>query len=133
MSAAAAPPVAAVDALALLASAVELVGLLRWRAEAEGAPPEAVAAVVAALAPVSVATDPGPPGPVAVPGSPEVLSGREAEVLGLLAAGESNRAIAEVLYISEHTVKTHVRHVLAKLGVCSRAHAVARARQLALV
>jgi DNA-binding CsgD family transcriptional regulator len=124
---------ATADPLALLASAVELVGLLRGRAEAEGVPAEAVDAVVASLVPPPGATSLAPLGPVPVPGSPEVLSAREVEVLALLAAGEPNRAIAGRLFISEHTVKTHVRHVLAKLGVGSRAHAVARARQLRII
>ena len=120
------------DPLALLVSAVELVGFLRQRAEAEGVPPAAVAAVVAAFAPGD-GPAPSAPAPLAVPGSREVLSGREVEVLRLLARGESNRGVAARLYISEHTVKTHVRHLLAKLGARSRAHAVARARELRLV
>lgn len=53
------------------------------------------------------------------------LTMREAEVLRLLADGLSNLAIAGRLVISEETAKTHVRHLLAKLGARSRAHAVA--------
>jgi DNA-binding CsgD family transcriptional regulator len=52
------------------------------------------------------------------------LSAREAEVLRLLAAGLTNRSIAERLYLAEGTVKAHVRNVLHKLGVGSRAEAV---------
>lgn len=68
-----------------------------------------------------------------VPGTPIVLSAREVEILGLLATGASNRDIATGLYISEHTVKSHVRNVLVKLGAQSRSHAVARARDLRLI
>ena len=53
------------------------------------------------------------------------LSAREAEVLQLLAAGRSNAEIAEVLFISRRTVTTHVSNVYAKLGVASRAEAIA--------
>jgi ATP/maltotriose-dependent transcriptional regulator MalT len=56
----------------------------------------------------------------------QLLSPREREVLGLIARGLRNREIAEVLYISQSTAKVHVRHVLEKLGVRTRAEAVAR-------
>jgi DNA-binding NarL/FixJ family response regulator len=55
----------------------------------------------------------------------EPLSQRELEVLGLIARGCSNRETAGRLFISEATVKTHVLHVYAKLGVNDRAAAVA--------
>ena len=58
------------------------------------------------------------------PGS-EPLSAREREVLALVARGTSNREIARELFISEATVKTHLTHVYAKLGVNDRAAAVA--------
>jgi DNA-binding NarL/FixJ family response regulator len=61
--------------------------------------------------------------PVAAP----VLSERELEVLNLLALGLSNRAVGSRLYISENTVKNHVRNILAKLEVSSRVEAVSRA------
>ncbi|GGZ26496.1 response regulator [Streptomyces poonensis] len=60
------------------------------------------------------------------PGS-EVLSAREREVLVLVARGTSNREIARELFISEATVKTHLTHLYAKLGVNDRAAAVATA------
>jgi ATP/maltotriose-dependent transcriptional regulator MalT len=60
------------------------------------------------------------------------LSLRESQVLGLIAAGSSNKQIADKLFISLHTVKTHVRRIHAKLGVERRTHAVARARMLGL-
>ena len=55
----------------------------------------------------------------------ELLSEREREVLALLAEGLGNREIGERLFISESTVKTHVRHVLDKLQTCNRAEAAA--------
>jgi LuxR family transcriptional regulator, maltose regulon positive regulatory protein len=53
------------------------------------------------------------------------LTPRELEVYELIAQGRSNRAIAETLFISESTVKLHVQHIFNKLGVHSRAEAVA--------
>ncbi|MER5615680.1 response regulator transcription factor [Streptomyces sp. NPDC002215] len=55
----------------------------------------------------------------------EALSGRERDVLELVAKGTSNREIAAELFISEATVKTHLTHVFAKLGAKDRAAAVA--------
>jgi DNA-binding NarL/FixJ family response regulator len=52
------------------------------------------------------------------------LSQREREVLALIATGATNRAIAAALFISEATVKTHLLHIYAKLGVQDRAGAV---------
>jgi DNA-binding NarL/FixJ family response regulator len=57
----------------------------------------------------------------------EALSQRELEVLGLVASGSANRAAAQALFISEATVKTHLLHIYAKLGVKDRAAAVAEA------
>ncbi|SHH94065.1 response regulator [Streptomyces sp. 3214.6] len=57
----------------------------------------------------------------------EPLSAREHEVLTLVARGTSNREIARELFISEATVKTHLTHLYAKLGVNDRAAAVATA------
>ena len=75
------------------------------------------------------------PGPAtaAVPGIVEPLTGRELEVLEMLAAGRSNQAIASQLFVSLDTVKKHVGHVLGKLGAANRTEAVARARQLGLI
>ena len=55
------------------------------------------------------------------------LSCRERDVLTHLAAGETNREIAEALGISPHTVRRHVEHIFAKFGVTSRAAATAHA------
>jgi len=63
----------------------------------------------------------------------EPLSDRELEVLGLIAEGLSNKIIAYRLSISEHTVKTHVTAILAKLGAASRTEAVTQAIRRGLV
>lgn len=60
----------------------------------------------------------------------EPLSPRELEVLCLIAAGLSNREIAEELYIAVGTVKRHINHIYGKLGVHSRTQALVRAREL---
>ncbi|RLC60804.1 MAG: hypothetical protein DRI80_10190 [Chloroflexota bacterium] len=70
---------------------------------------------------------------IPVPGTGEALTPRELEVLRLLAAGASNRAIAERLFISQNTVKTHVARILRKLDASSRTEAVARARELGIL
>ena len=60
------------------------------------------------------------------------LSTRELEVLSLLAQGSTNREIAEALTITPHTVKGHVEHILAKLGVSDRTQAAVKAIELGL-
>lgn len=66
--------------------------------------------------------------------SPRVkLTGRELEVLRMLEIGASNREIARALFITEATVKTHLVHVFEKLGVDSRARAIALARETGLL
>jgi LuxR family maltose regulon positive regulatory protein len=63
----------------------------------------------------------------------EPLSQREMEVLRLIAAGLSNREIADTLVIALSTVKTHVNNIYRKLDVSKRTQAVARARDLSLL
>ena len=62
-----------------------------------------------------------------------MLSEREREVLDLIAAGSTNREIAEQLFLSPHTVKEHTSAVYRKLGVRNRTEAVQRAQRLGLV
>jgi DNA-binding NarL/FixJ family response regulator len=57
----------------------------------------------------------------------EALTGREVEVLEAVAGGNRNREIAERLFISEETVKVHVKHIMEKLGAADRTQAVALA------
>jgi predicted ATPase/DNA-binding NarL/FixJ family response regulator/Tfp pilus assembly protein PilF len=63
----------------------------------------------------------------------EPLTPREADVLGLIAAGLSNQDIADRLIVSIGTVKTYTHHIYGKLGVSSRTQAILRARALGLV
>ena len=65
--------------------------------------------------------------------SEEGLSGREVEVLELVARGKGNKEIARTLWISEATVKSHLLHVYEKLGAADRASAVAVAMQRGLL
>jgi len=80
----------------------------------------------------AAARAPGAPGVPAAPGTPgagapgsaeDELTPREAEVLRLIAAGQSNREIARTLFVSEATVKTHVNRIFAKTGSRDRAQA----------
>jgi ATP/maltotriose-dependent transcriptional regulator MalT len=80
------------------------------------------------LAPPAAATAGGAPAPAAQLG----LTPREAEVLALVAAGRSNRQIAQALFISPKTVGVHVSNILAKLGAAGRVEAAAIAHRLGL-
>jgi DNA-binding NarL/FixJ family response regulator len=71
--------------------------------------------------------------PFAPPPGHEQLSDRESEVLQLVGRGLSNREIGDELHISLPTVKTHVRHLLAKLGLRDRVQAVVLAYESGLV
>jgi DNA-binding NarL/FixJ family response regulator len=66
---------------------------------------------------------PGTPGAGAPGSADDELTPREAEVLRLIAAGQSNREIARTLFVSEATVKTHVNRIFAKTGSRDRAQA----------
>jgi DNA-binding NarL/FixJ family response regulator len=61
------------------------------------------------------------------------LSDRELEVLNCLAEGQTTQQIAACLFISENTVKTHIRHILEKLEASNRTEAVSKAIQLKLI
>lgn len=63
----------------------------------------------------------------------ESLTPREMEVLQLIAAGDSNQAIAEKLVITVRTVKKHISNIYGKMGVSNRTRAVARAREFGLL
>jgi LuxR family maltose regulon positive regulatory protein len=63
----------------------------------------------------------------------EPLTRREREVLGLMAAGDSNQTIADKLIITVRTVKKHTSNIYEKLNASSRIQAVARARELGLL
>jgi DNA-binding NarL/FixJ family response regulator len=63
----------------------------------------------------------------------DMLTGREREILQLLADGMSNADVASKLFISQETVKSHVRHILAKLEADTRTHAVAIALREAII
>ena len=92
------------------------------------ASPDYLQRIQAAIAPAwqaqpDAATHPAPRSTLYEP-----LSAREWDVLQLVAEGLSNQQIAEHLVLSLHTVKLHVKHLLAKLGATNRTQAVARAR-----
>lgn len=59
-----------------------------------------------------------------------ILSEREVDVLRCLARGNTTTSISNILFISENTVKTHIRHIMEKLEVKNRAEAVAKGAQL---
>jgi NarL family two-component system response regulator YdfI len=100
---------------------------------ARDASSEEIVAAVVAVAAGLVAAQPN----VLAGGVPEPtfeqLTAREIEVLAELARGASNKAIAERLRISEHTVKFHIGSIFAKLGVSSRTEAVTHGFRLGLI
>jgi len=63
----------------------------------------------------------------------EALTEREREILDHVAAGMSNREIAECLHLSRWTIDTHIRHIYDKLAVSSRTQALRRAREHGLL
>ncbi|MFJ6404833.1 AAA family ATPase [Streptomyces hydrogenans] len=91
--------------------------------------------LLAARARIALTADPGTPEPE--PGADGFdafgLTPREQDVLGLVAAGRTNRQIAEELFISPKTASVHVSNILAKLGVSGRGEAAAMAHRLHLL
>jgi LuxR family maltose regulon positive regulatory protein len=75
---------------------------------------------------------PAAPAPVAT-SSPDVLSDRERQVLRLLASELTGPEIAQQLFVSVNTLRTHTKHVFAKLDVTTRRAAVHRATALGLI
>jgi LuxR family maltose regulon positive regulatory protein len=63
----------------------------------------------------------------------EPISDREREILALIAAGSTNHIISATLFISQNTVKWHLKNIFGKPGVSNRTSAVAVARQLSLL
>jgi DNA-binding NarL/FixJ family response regulator len=94
----------------------------------------AVTAVAAGLVVRPASSTPAPVRPTlhAITPAPS-LTPREVEVLAMLAEGLANKAIAGRLAISEHTVKTHVAAIFGKLGVSTRAEAVAMAARMGML
>ena len=87
---------------------------------------------LAVLAAAESGAEHAPTLPKAAEADMDALSPREREVLALVAEGRSNKAIAEALYVSPNTVKTHVASLLSKLHADSRAQLAAiAARQFA--
>lgn len=68
-----------------------------------------------------------------VTGDDPGLSKRELEVLGLMAGGLSNQEIAERMYVSLSTVKTHAKNVFSKLGVVRRTQAIDKAKRMGII
>ena len=64
---------------------------------------------------------------------PRILTKRELEVLRLVATGETDRGIADALYVSRRTISSHVSNILAKLDVPSRRAAVIAAARIGLL
>jgi pimeloyl-ACP methyl ester carboxylesterase/DNA-binding CsgD family transcriptional regulator len=79
------------------------------------------------------AAQPPPAGEQGEAPSPTVLSGRELEVLKLIAAGSSNQEVADSLVLSINTVERHITHIYSKIGARNKAQATAYAHRLRLV
>lgn len=111
-------------------SAEVLVEAVRAAAKGESFLHPAVARKV--VAEFSRLAEVGAPTPITDP-PVETLSGRELQVLRLVAAGSSNKEIALALQLAEGTVKNHVTNVLGKLGVRDRTQAALQAKALGLL
>ncbi|MCS6827670.1 MAG: response regulator transcription factor [Caldilinea sp.] len=132
-----ATPVVALVADPALAGAVRTAGvrgLLRRSASAEQLA-TALQAVIHALIVVDESLPAGlsTTTPLSTTALVEPLTARELEVLRLLAEGLSNKEIAHVLGVSDHTAKFHVNAILAKLGAQSRTEAVVKAMRAGLI
>ncbi|MGE5358989.1 MAG: response regulator [Bacteroidales bacterium] len=97
------------------------------------ADPETLLAAVRAVAAGRTFVDPSAVRSLAANAGRDALSPRELEVLRELAKGGSNKEIASALFVSEETVKTHVAHLLEKLGADNRGQAIVQALKRGLV
>jgi len=89
-----------------------------------------LAAASSAPPPAGPGSDPSPaPSPGLAPEPPDGLTHREVEILGLMAQGLTNPEIAERLFLSNHTVKTHINRIFAKTGSRDRVAAVGYAQR----
>ncbi|GAA0810094.1 ATP-binding protein [Spirilliplanes yamanashiensis] len=126
-------PAFAAHARLALASALVARGGGGDRERARGAAAEALrTARRLGMAPVEAAAGALHDELTGVRGGVAALTAREREIAGLLAAGGTNRAIAERLVLSERTVETHVRNLLAKLGLANRTQVAAWAAEAGL-
>ena len=92
--------------------------------------PQVQAALLAAASPaMGTAATPAGPEPAAVAPPPDGLTQREAEILGLIARGLTNPEIAARLFLSNHTIKTHISRIFAKTGSRDRAAAIGYAHR----
>ena len=96
--------------------------------------PRVRATLLAAASSAPPATEPGSalssaPSPGPAPEPPDGLTHREVEILGLMAQGLTNPEIAERLFLSNHTVKTHINRIFAKTGSRDRVAAVGYAQR----
>lgn len=108
----------------------QLAEMVRAAARGEAALTPAIAARLLAAFRGAAGAAPAPPlpAPASAADGPDELTGREQEILTLIAAGRSDKEIAADLVISLYTVKAHVRSILAKLHVANRREAARRAR-----
>jgi DNA-binding NarL/FixJ family response regulator len=111
----------------------QLAGTIRMAAQGQVLlQPDIASKVFSALSPSA----PPPVSKSALPVPPtdniEHLTDREREILTMVAAGASNREIAEALFITEGTVKNHLSNILSKLGVRDRTQAALKAKELGL-
>ena len=102
-------------------------GLLRHHARRRTAHPALIAAILSLLPGQLPAPPAGPQPPL------EALSSSEIRVLRYLPTNLTGPEIASELFVSHNTVRTHLRHLYAKLGTHRRAETVARARALGLL
>jgi len=129
-------PATRVIALTASVDEARLMGALRAGATAyvrKDAEPETLLAAVRAVARGRTYIDPSAAAAIAGTVQADDLTARETDVLRQLALGRSNREIAAALDIGDETVKTHVGHLLSKLGVENRGQAAVQALKRGLI